>query len=177
MKKKTAAIAAIASTGVLLTSMVVACSMAAQQNHNNVELNRNCREIRTTQAYIEAKHEYEQQIYEAYQAGTLKPTEYAEKLEYTTTNQYIYDNLDQLATTESQAQIVREINEQKDTVQAIGEGALLTTLGSFFVGSACVIKALPEEQHRGKKKKEQSGSIMSRCRYKDLLDKEDERSK
>lgn len=177
MKKKTATIAAGVSAGVLVASMLVACSMAAEQNSNNVNLNRQCREIRSTQAYIETKHEYERQVLESYKAGTLTAYEYDDKLQHTNTNEFIYENLDTLTSAE-QAQDIRECVEQKDVVQSIGEGAILTSLGSFFVGGACVMKALPEEKHRGKKKKEQSGSIMSRCRYKDLLkDEQEEPSK
>ena len=162
MKKETKGmIVTGVSTAILLGCLVGTIGLVDRQNDNNVRLLKETRSIRSTQEYIEAKHDYEKRILEAFQNGALSSKEYENKMNYASSDEYIYDNVDTI-TTESKANTIKTINEDRDKTEFLGGTMIVSALAST---GGIVVGAIIGDKG---KKKSNSGSIMSRYRYKDL---------
>ena len=117
MKKRTKIGLLIAGIGAFALSTTVTIGAKAESDILRGRVNDRCNDVRSVQAYIEAKHDYEKMILDAYETGALTQNEYNSKLQYARSNDFIRDNSDKIMSEEESQSLHADINAGNRALQ------------------------------------------------------------
>ena len=117
----------IAGIGAFALSTAVTIGAKAETDILRARVDARCNEIRSVQSYIEAKHDYEKMILDAYETGALTQAEYDAKSQYARSNDFIRDNSSKIMSEEEAQSLHADIEAGNNAVR-IGLCGVAATL-------------------------------------------------
>lgn len=109
MKKGTKTGLLIAGIGAFALSTAITLGAKAESDILRGRVDDRCNEVRSVQAYIEAKKDYEKMILDAYETGALTQSEYDSKSQYARSNDFIRDNASKIMSEEEAANLEADV--------------------------------------------------------------------